>query len=508
MKNALQFFCALSLFLFVSTLLPAQNGFDINVRLTDRERFTRPDGGGIRLEANTDLVLKSYRLVYGNNTIYFIFEKDGEQLRATGDIFDKLEYDAKSMTLEELWVVNLLASSGMDEIARHGWDHPLRGELEEEYRDLENQLEFYEDPLLQDYLNQLLMRIHPGELPENFPVSLRVRPFIASEPYAFSCSDGNIYISTGMIATLGNEAELMAIIAQELAHIAFDHSVTNYRQRERAIARANFWADVVVLAGAVTETAMANREINRGTFDLLDLEFFGAFTESVAFLSHSVASAIISRLGMDYSREQQIEADVMALKILEWHGEDPLALASAFYRLNEYYKATRDYRLFPEERTYPHLLPRIREAGGTSGNMPPVAPDPQYLKRVGVLANLSGWQEFAEGEYELAQRQVDRLVDAGVAAIDDQLLRSALVRATSLEPGLMRQALTWLDGAAETANMLPPELHMERAVLHYRLGEMEGVRRELALYRKFLVDMGPNAPQDRLRWVEKTLERL
>ncbi len=115
--------------------------------------------------------------------------------------------------------MSYIQSEGLEQVAKHGWEEPeLRAEVEQEYLELENSLEIYEDPLLQDYLNQLLLRIYPGELPERHTANLRVHLFNGSEPVSLGCSNGNIYLSTGLLSTLGSEAELMAMLAVEVAH--------------------------------------------------------------------------------------------------------------------------------------------------------------------------------------------------------------------------------------------------------------------------------------------------
>ena len=68
---------------------------------------------------------------------------------------------------------------------------------------------------------------------------------------------------------------------------------------------------------------------------------------------------------MDYTREQQQEADRVAQLVLSWHGEDKNALPTALQRIHNYYKSTREYTMYQDQMPYPHAVNRIMKAGGS-----------------------------------------------------------------------------------------------------------------------------------------------
>ena len=507
--NFMKYRYTLFVFLLAASTLIAQDQLRVPAKATDRIRLTSMNGGGFeRLDAGAAFDILGYEAASGFKQVNYQVEYNGKMYTTISrNVSEDIAIDYAEISLEELWTVSYIQSEGLEQVVKNGWEPELRAEVEQEYLELERNLEFYEDPLLQDYLNQLLMRVYPGELPKRHTANLRVRLFSGPEPWAFGCTNGNIYLSTGMLATLGSEAELMGVLATEVAHIYFDHSVTNYRKQEQREARAKFWTGLLTAAALAAETAVAVDAANAGNFDLIDYNFYGLFTESVFLLSSSVASAVLNRLGMDYTRDQKVEADRIAQLVLQKHGMDKEALATGLRRIRDYYHSTREYLLYPEEVPFTQVTHRVTTLGGSlKSELPP--PEVGYLRRCASLSFISAWQEYREGEFELAQRLVDRQVEHGIASVDDQVLRSVLLRRKTMDPGKVRQALVWLNEAGEQARAIPSELYMERAILYNRLGNTTLVRKELEAYRQALLAMGPMGQEKRLRWVEQMLERL
>jgi Zn-dependent protease with chaperone function len=500
---------ALFFLMFFSCSLIAQMDISVPVTAKDRLRLADPLGRLERIDKGTSFKVVGYQAVTGTNQVdYRVEYNDKPYIISSRNALEAIEIDYKNASLEDLWAINYIESDGLAHAARYGRDQELRSEIEQEYLELEQSLEQYDDPFLLDYLNQLLMRIFPGEIPKAQAANLQVNVFNGSEPWSFACSNGKIFLSTGLLATLGSEEELMAILAAEVAHIYFDHSYVNYRQQEIREARARFWTGVLTVAALAAETAVAVDNANRGNYDLLDYQFYGVFTESVFLLSSTVASSILNRLGMEYTQEQQQEADRIAKLVLEWHGMNGSAMATALARIDEYYESTREYVLTSGDSPFPNIGKRISDLEGKSDlDYTETKAEANYLQRCATLLSMSAWQEYREGELDIAQRLVDRLVDSRLAAVDDQVLRSLLLRRTTLDASGLQKALVWLDEAEQSARSIPVELYLERSVLHYRMGNMEEARKALVKYREDLLKLQP-LQEKRLRWAEQMLERL
>ena len=80
-------------------------------------------------------------------------------------------------------------------------------------------------PGLENYLNQLLDSIIPGNLKNK-----KIRVFIgrSSEINAFCLYDGTMIVNAGLIAEVKNEAALVAVMGHELAHFAKNHVLNEY----------------------------------------------------------------------------------------------------------------------------------------------------------------------------------------------------------------------------------------------------------------------------------------
>ncbi len=96
------------------------------------------------------------------------------------------------------------------------------------------------DPTLNAYLQGILDKLYP-----EFKGRLRVRALDAPHLNAFALANGSIYINTGLLARLQNEAQLATVLAHEGVHFVHRHS---YQQTVRVKNAATF-ALVVGLLG-------------------------------------------------------------------------------------------------------------------------------------------------------------------------------------------------------------------------------------------------------------------
>ena len=110
---------------------------------------------------------------------------------------------------------------------------------------------------------------------------------------AFSLPGGYIYVTRGLLALANNEAELAAVIAHEIAHIDSRHAL----QREQQVASA-------------TSIGRVTADIMRGP---------GASAEAVSFARNQLAK---------FSRQQELEADAIGIRLMAKTGYDPRAAVS------------------------------------------------------------------------------------------------------------------------------------------------------------------------------------
>jgi predicted Zn-dependent protease len=124
------------------------------------------------------------------------------------------------------------------------------------------------------------------------------------EANAFSGPGGYIFVTKGLIKLTSNEAELAAVLAHEISHVALQHGV-------KAIQK-NRLTGAWVGAGADAAKTFGPSEVKDMT---------AAFEGSITDLTQAVVNK-------GYSRDTEFEADAHAVEVLRKSGYSPLALLS------------------------------------------------------------------------------------------------------------------------------------------------------------------------------------
>lgn len=99
---------------------------------------------------------------------------------------------------------------------------------EQEQRAFESNGLIYTDTELEDYLNQVVANLKP----EDAPADLVIRVKVIKNPYlnAFAYPNGMIYIHSGLLARMDNEAQLAAVLAHEMTHCIRRHALQAFRK--------------------------------------------------------------------------------------------------------------------------------------------------------------------------------------------------------------------------------------------------------------------------------------
>ena len=110
---------------------------------------------------------------------------------------------------------------------------------------------------------------------------------------AFALPGGYVYVSRGLLALAGDEAELAGVIAHEIGHVTARHTAQRY---------------------------------SRGVLAGLGAALIGAATGSQ--MASNVAQVAVGAYIQGYSRDQEFEADQLGVRYLTRAGFDPLAMSS------------------------------------------------------------------------------------------------------------------------------------------------------------------------------------
>lgn len=105
---------------------------------------------------------------------------------------------------------------------------------EELDRQMENADYLYPDPALQAYVQGVMQKLYP-----EYPGVIRVRVVDSPSLNAFALPNGSIYINTGMLARLDNEAQMATVLAHEGVHFTHKHSWQQRRNVKTSTAFSN-----------------------------------------------------------------------------------------------------------------------------------------------------------------------------------------------------------------------------------------------------------------------------
>ena len=153
----------------------------------------------------------------------------------------------------------------------------------------------YSDTKLQDYVQRVGKKVAGVSERKNIPYQFFVLD--QTEVNAFALPNGNVYVTRGLLAYLGSEAELAAVLSHEVAHVAARHS--SQLMSDTKVANA---ASMVlgVVAGVAVGAATGDYNLAQSTMNL---------TSNVS----AVTGVLI--LG-NYSREHELEADQLGTNYL------------------------------------------------------------------------------------------------------------------------------------------------------------------------------------------------
>ena len=167
------------------------------------------------------------------------------------------------------------------------------------YHQLKKQARFVDDQAVLDYVNQLGNKILKPLGPQ--PFEYRFYILENDVPNAFAIPGGYIFINSGLIEALGQEGELAATLAHEIAHVTLRHISERISQSQKL----GLAALGAMLAGI----------------------FIGGPIGS-AMAVGSMAGAVQTQL--KYSRDDETEADGLGLDYLVRAGYDPRFMMQSF----------------------------------------------------------------------------------------------------------------------------------------------------------------------------------
>ena len=164
----------------------------------------------------------------------------------------------------------------------------------------------YDNKLVADYINRVGQRLVAVDSERLFAFRLLANPI----PSAYTLSTGTIYISTGLVSLLDNEAQLAYVLAHEMGHVQFDHwklkSTLALAQEEFAAKdgrRRAMWGAVLGAAAGATVGGMAGNSTTAVQAGALG-----------ALVGAGIGMAWNNAMSLDWDTVQESEADSFAFK--------------------------------------------------------------------------------------------------------------------------------------------------------------------------------------------------
>lgn len=208
-------------------------------------------------------------------------------------------------------------------------------------REIRSDPAYYDDPEVADYVNSLGNRL----LARSDASRQDFEFFVVRDPQinAFALPGGFIGLHTGLILAAQSESEVAGVVAHEIAHVTQRHIARMINQQNQ-----NQLMSIAALAVAIL-AARSNSQIGE------------------AAMAFGQAGVMQSQL--NFSRDNEREADRVGLQLLEGAGFDPRGMAIFFERLQ---RATRIYEGGAPSylRTHPLTFERIADIQNRIDNLP------------------------------------------------------------------------------------------------------------------------------------------
>ena len=186
-----------------------------------------------------------------------------------------------------------------------GFIAKMSGSIEKEVRlgrevaaEVDRQAKFVDDPVITEYVNRVGQNI---VLHSDSKVPFTIKVIDSDEVNAFALPGGFFYVNKGLILAADNEAELVGVMAHEIAHVAARHAVENQ-------AKATL-LEYAAIGGSI---------------------FLGGIP---GMIYQNTAGIGLLGIFMKFSRSAEEEADKLGVQYMYAAGYDPGAMATMFEKL-------------------------------------------------------------------------------------------------------------------------------------------------------------------------------
>ena len=243
--------------------------------------------------------------------------------------------------------------------------------------------------------------------------SYRLQVIRSESPNALAIAGGNIYLTTGLIDMVENDAELEAVLVHEIAHVERRHTLKSFKEYQKK------QLGVKAVAMLMTTLSVASGNPN--------VEILSQLTKMLT--EYSMVLAV-----KGYSRELEMEADLFAQLYFQENELDKINILTVFDRLATYSSTRLGY--IPESNAFsdhPAILQRMKQIE-TGHFFRYTIPLKLTLNPIGILLNEEtvGGPEIKQ-PFFVAEKELFSSIDSGFISIEIDKYYSA---ESSDSPGL------------------------------------------------------------------------
>lgn len=253
----------------------------------------------------------------------------------------------------------------------------------------------YNDPDTTKYITKVGQAVLPGG-----PALQNVRWqfFVLRNPIpnAFAMPNGSIYVHTGLLAVLENEAQLAGVLAHEETHVINRHAYLGNRSYRKKVATAT------VLAGAASAGGLAG----------------GIGGEISWAFEFAIPSMLVSSIN-GYSRELEQDADLRAVHAMVDAGYSAGEMKSSFEALQQEHDVDFSKKSFYQD--HPKLDDRRRYVGDLAARLKPRTPTPAIEADRYLIETESAVRHDADLEIRAGRARTAVWVMERIVKKDDKL---------------------------------------------------------------------------------------
>lgn len=287
-------------------------------------------------------------------------------------------------------------------------ERALWAKAEKEEEALLKRAKIYDDPLLEDYLSGIADRLTPDQVREAGGPGIKVGVIRDATFNAFAMPNGKIYIHTGLLSRVENEAQLATIIGHEATHVTHRHALkfTRDARNKQILYTVAAVAASIGIAVAAGSRVRADDPVGAAVLS----------QTANAVLGLGLALATVAAIH-GYGRDLEREADREGMEQLVAAGYDPNEAPKVFQLLHS---ETADRG--PVETFFFGSHPRLAERIETTTTLArttyaAAAAEPgrirnteQFELRMRTVVRENAYEDIRLGRFALAERQLERVL--------------------------------------------------------------------------------------------------